>query len=72
MASETGQVVCFETFRKEREHRQARVLPYLMPREGRPLRSPFDVSDLTEREIDHRQQMLRHLTEEPLEGLATP
>src|SRR5687768_4345525 len=41
MAVDTANVVCFETFRREREQRQARVLPYLAPVEGRSPRSPF-------------------------------
>ena len=64
MAGETGQVVCFETFRRERERRQARVLPYLAPM-GRSPRSPLGSGTLTGREIDHRQRMLRHLAEVP-------
>ena len=66
MAMETGNVVCFETFRREREQRQARVLPYLAPADGRSPRSPFGVNQLTGREVDHRRRMLRHLAEVPL------
>ena len=66
MAAETGQVVCFETFRREREQRRARVLPYLAPRER--WQSPFGAVELTGREIDHRQRMLRHLADAPKQG----
>ena len=68
MSSGMGQVVCFETFRREREQRQARVLPYLAPSERPLLRSPFSGVQLTGREVEHRRRMLRHLTEEPFEG----
>ena len=68
MESGGGQVVCFETFRREREQRQARVLPYLAPADRPAPRSPFRGGPLTGRERAHRQRMLRHLTEEPLEG----
>ena len=64
-----GQVVCFESFRREREQRQARVLPYLAPAERRSPQSPFRGVQLTGREVEHRQRMLRHLAEEPLEGV---
>ena len=64
MGVSTGQVVCFETFRREREQRQARVLPYLAPMERSP-GSPFGDIQLTGREIDHRRRMLRHLAEAP-------
>ena len=73
MEGHPGQVVCFETFRREREGRRARVLPYLAPTEGparRSLsggglwcRSPFRDVELTDREVEHRQQMLRHLAD---------
>lgn len=66
--SQQGQVVCFETFRREREQRQARVLPYLAPADRPAPRSPFKGERLTGREIEHRQRMLRHLTEEPGKG----
>jgi hypothetical protein len=59
-------VVCFETFRREQEGRQARVLPYLAPAEGRSPKSPFGGNRLTGQEIDHRRRMLRHLSEAPL------
>lgn len=68
--SQQGQVVCFETFRREREQRQARVLPYLAPADRPAPRSPFRGDPLTGREVEHRQQMLRHLTDERREGLA--
>jgi hypothetical protein len=61
-----GQIVCFETFRREKERRQARVLPYLAPTQGRSPRSPFGGNQLTGRAIEHRQRMLRHLSEAPL------
>jgi len=61
MSSGVGQVVCFETFQRERERRQARVLPYLAPTERQSLRSPFSGVQLTRREVEHRQRMLRHL-----------
>jgi len=59
-----GQVVCFETFRRERDQRQARVLPYLAPAERQFVRSPFSGVRLTGREVEHRQRMLQHLAEE--------
>lgn len=69
--AEPGQVVCFETFRREREGRRARVLQYLAPTHplarrslgggGLSHRSPFRELELTDREVEHRQQMLRHL-----------
>ena len=58
-----GQVVCFETFRRERAGRRARVLPYLAPTQPSALRSPFREVELTDREVEHRQQMLRHLAD---------
>ena len=64
--NQTGNLVCFETFRREREQRQARVLPYLAPTDGRLPRSPFEVNRLTGRELDHRRRMLRHLADVPL------
>ena len=63
MPVQPGQVVCFETFRREREGRRARVLPYLMPPTAAS-KSPFEGFALTEREIEHRHRMLRHLVEE--------
>jgi hypothetical protein len=66
--SGAGQVVCFETFRRERQQRQARVLPYLAAFERRSPQSPFRGVQLTGREVEHRQRMLRHLAEEPHEG----
>ena len=57
----TGEVVCFEEFRRERERRSARVLPYLAPTERRAPVSPFGVSTLTSRELQHRQRMFDHL-----------
>lgn len=72
VGSRVGQVVCFETFRREREQRQARVLPYLAPSE-RPLpRSPFNGAQLSGREVEHRQRMLRHLTDEYRAGACPP
>ena len=68
MSPRPGQVVCFETFRQARERRTARVLPYLAPTQpnsggaSRAPDSPFRDADLTEREIEHRQRMLQHLT----------
>lgn len=64
MPSGVGQVVCFETFRREREQRQARVLPYLAPSERRVPRSPFSGAPLSGREVEHRQRMLQHLVQE--------
>ena len=64
VGSVVGQVVCFETFRREREQRQARVLPYLAPAERREPRSPFSGVRLTGRAIEHRQRMLQHLADE--------
>ena len=62
MSPRPGQVVCFETFRRERERRVARVLPYLAPAGERAPQSPFRGADLTVREIEHRQRMLSHLS----------
>ena len=61
MSLHPGQVVCFETFRRERERRVARVLPYLAPLHTQRPESPFLGYVLTDREIDHRARMLRHL-----------
>ena len=58
-----GQVVCFETFRREREGRRARVLPYLAPTRPSSGRTPFREVELTDHEVEHRQQMLRHLAD---------
>ena len=80
MSGQAGQVVSFETFRRERESRRARVLPYLAPTEsavpgaperlnGVPPWSPFRGIELTNREVEHRQRMLRHLSDE---GVGTP
>ena len=62
-----GEVVCFETFRQARERRTARVLPYLSPTQPvsggeSVLESPFRGVELTDREVEHRQRMLQHLT----------
>ena len=68
MSLRPGQVVCFETFRQARERRTARVLPYLAPTQGRSsaangaVESPFRGVELTDREVEHRERMLRHLT----------
>ena len=68
MSLRPGQVVCFETFRQARERRTARVLPYLAPSQPRvgagseTFESPFRGVELTEREVEHRQRMLQHLT----------
>jgi len=74
MSLQTGRVVSFETFRRERERRRARVLPYLAPTEPvSPRRpgtgSPFRGVALTGREAEHRQRMLRHLSDG---GVGTP
>ena len=74
MSLETGRVVSFETFRRERESRRARVLPYLAPTEPaaprpRVTESPFRGVELTDREVEHRQRMLRHLLDG---GVGTP
>jgi hypothetical protein len=74
MSLQLGRVVSFETFRRERESRRARVLPYLAPAEpagpGLPVRaSPFRGVELTDREVEHRQRMLRHLSDG---GVGTP
>ena len=70
MSSGAGQVVCFETFRREREQRQARVLPYLAPTGRRLPRSPFSGVQLSGREVEHRQRMLRHLADDPVPAVA--
>ena len=72
MVASGGQVVCFETFRREREQRQARVLPYLTPAERRLPRSPFGEVQLTGREVEHRQRMLQHLADEHREAACPP
>jgi len=74
MSLEPGRVVSFEAFRRERESRRARVLPYLAPTEPAapclPVRgSPFRGVELTDREVEHRQRMLRHLLNG---GVGTP
>jgi hypothetical protein len=74
MSLQAGRVVSFETFRRERESRRARVLPYLAPTEAAspclPERgSPFRGVELTDREVEHRQRMLRHLSDG---GVGTP
>ena len=74
MSLQTGRVVSFETFRREREGRRARVLPYLAPTEAAapclPVKgSPFRGIELTDREVEHRQRMLRHLSDG---GVGTP
>ena len=73
MSELAGQVVSFETFRREREGRRARVLPYLAPTEPTapsPVRgSPFRGVELTDREVEHRHRMLRHLSDG---GVGTP
>ena len=62
MSPRPGQVVCFETFRRERERRVARVLPYLAPVGEKGPQSPFRGTDLTDREVEHRQRMLSYLS----------
>jgi hypothetical protein len=68
MSAESGQVVCFETFRQARERRTARILPYLAPTQAgsdaviRVPESPFRGGELTDREVEHRRRMLEHLT----------
>ena len=74
MSLQPGRVVSFEAFRRERESRCARVLPYLAPAESAspclPVRgSPFRGVELTDREVEHRQRMLRHLSDG---GAGTP
>jgi hypothetical protein len=61
MSAQSAQVVCFETFRRDREGRRARVLPYLVP--SAASKSPFHDVELTKREIEHRHRMLQHLAE---------
>ena len=68
MSLQSGRVVSFETFRRERESRRARVLPYLAPTEPEARRlpergSPFRGIELTGREVEHRQRMLRYLSD---------
>ena len=62
MSAQSAQVVCFETFRRDREGRRARVLPYLVPQSAAS-KSPFHDVELTKREIEHRHRMLQHLAE---------
>jgi len=61
MSSQQGQVVCFETFRRERAT-APRVLPYLAPTQGLEPKSPFHGVDLSDEQVQHRSRMLRHLT----------
>ena len=63
MSSRFAQVICFESFRRERQAEAARVLPYLRTPEQSAPRSPFSEGRLTERDVKHRERMLRHLTE---------
>ena len=80
MAAESGQVVCFETFRRARQRRTARVLPYLAPIEPSlepgssasctAFESPFRSMELTDREVAHRERMLRHLSSDSANGSA--
>ena len=62
MSLRSGQVVCFETFKREREQRCARILPYLAPVQPDRPESPFRGYSLTGREVEHRARMLAHLT----------
>jgi hypothetical protein len=68
MSLRPGQVVSFETFRQAKERRTAPVLPYLAPTRPRvyeasaAIESPFRGVELTDREVEHRERMLRHLT----------
>jgi len=68
MSPRPGQVVSFESFKRERERRSARILPYLAPVQSDRPESPFRGYVLSDREIDHRARMLRHL----LSAEATP
>jgi len=52
MSTCPGQVVCFETFRRDREQEG--------PKQPAP-KSPFRAAELTPRAVDHRRRMLRHL-----------
>jgi hypothetical protein len=61
MAPGSGQVVCLETFRRERAGRQARVLPYLAPMPRFSSASPLRGVVLTGSQVEHRQRMLHHL-----------
>jgi len=74
MSVQPGRVVSFETFCREREGRRARVLPYLVPTASAapclPVTgSPFRGVELTDREVEHRHRMLRHLSDG---GAGTP
>jgi hypothetical protein len=51
MSTCQGQVVCFETFRRDQERERRQPEP----------KSPFRAAELTPREVDHRRRMLRHL-----------
>ena len=66
MYLQPGRVVSFEVFRRKREMREcsARVLPYLAPTVSSPPLSPFRGVELTDREVEHRQRMLQHLSDE--------
>lgn len=72
MSPRPGQVVCFESFKRERERRSARILPYLAPVQSDGAESPFRGYELTDREIDHRARMLRHLTNTEASALGGP
>jgi hypothetical protein len=52
MSTCPGQVVCFETFRRERGGER--------PMQPAP-KSPFRAAGLTPRAVDHRRRMLRYL-----------
>ena len=62
MSSRVAQVICLESFRRERQAEGARVLPYLQTPEQLAPRSPFGAVSLSDREVEHRQQMLHHLS----------
>ena len=62
MSTRQGQVVCFESFLRERGQRDRKILPYLAPTQRPAPTSPFRGVELTAHEIEHRERMLRYLT----------
>ena len=59
--------LCFECYRSQRDRRRARSL-----RDVRPLASPFDRVELSQRAIAHRRAMLAHLRLQSHDANAIP
>ena len=62
MPSRPGQLVCFDSFLRERSRHGPKILTYLAPTQRSEPTSPFRATELTPHEIEHRVRMLRHLT----------